>query len=110
MADPSDKRRYPRVASQILVRLTRLDAGPGGDLSSTRNLSLGGCTVVHDHPLGADTPLRLVFCMGESVVEAKGRTVYEIARKDGCFDLGIEFLEMPPEDAELLGQFFEPSR
>jgi len=109
MSKPNEKRRFPRMASQILVRLTRLDGLQGGDLSSTRTLGLGGCLVVHDQPLGSDTPLRLVFCLGDSVLEARGRTVYEIARKDGCFDTGIEFLEMSPEDRRLLEKYFEPA-
>jgi len=110
MSQPREKRRFPRMASQILVRITPLDRDHGGDLSSTRTIGLGGCLVVHDRPLGPGTPLRLVFCLGDSVLEARGQTVYEIPRKDGCFDLGIEFLELTPEDRSLLEQFFEPLR
>lgn len=108
MAEPDERRRFPRFASRILVRLTRLDEAAWGELSSTRDLSLGGCTVAHDLRLEAGTPLRLVLCLGDSVIEAYGRVVHERARGDGCFDLGIQFLQMPATDHGLLEGFFEP--
>ncbi len=106
MPEFAKKRRFPRIASQILVRLQRLDEGGVGELFTTRTIGLGGCMVVQERSLGTGVPVRLVFCLGDDVVEAKGRSLYELVRKDGCFDVGIEFTELPSETRAALDHLF----
>lgn len=107
MADSTERRKFPRVAARIAVRLTRLDAGQAGDLFLTKSVSLGGCMVIHEGALGEGTPVRLVFYLKDEVAEARGRVVHETPRAGGWYDLGVEFFELPVLDRSALEALFE---
>jgi hypothetical protein len=107
MADYSRQRRFPRIASQNPVMVTRSDDEHVGSLTLTQTLSVGGCLAITDEKLGNGATVKVVISVHGQVVEALGRVVYEARRKDGRFDAGIEFLRLPALDRVVIERLFE---
>lgn len=107
MGEYAKERRFPRLASENPVLVTRLDDDHVGSLTVTRSLGLGGCLAITDEKLGVGARVKVVISVHGAVVEATGRVVYETVRPDRRFDTGIEFLELPALDRVVIERLFE---
>jgi hypothetical protein len=106
MVDESHpKRHYPRIPSgnAVLVRcLGGIRATEG--FAKTEVVGLGGCMFVSDEPLGIGSVLELFISVEGRVLNTIARVVYEIPREPSHVEVGVEFLEISPEDREELGR------
>jgi len=96
------KRRFPRVRLDrpALVRLLdpEPDQYPQEDFAKARVLGAGGCMVESPFPLGFGSLTDVLIALGERVVRADGRVVWEAERAPGRHEVGVEFLRISSAD------------
>ncbi len=102
------KRRYPRIRSRHAVLVKRLGPEPLEGFSRTGVVGLGGCMFLADEPLGEGSVLELLIAVRGDVVRATARVVYELPRAPGRREVGVEFLDLPDRDREVLINLFPP--
>ena len=56
--------------------------------------------------LGDGSTLLLTILVEHNVVEVKAKVVYELAKGDHAFEVGVEFLEVAPTDKAILETLF----
>jgi c-di-GMP-binding flagellar brake protein YcgR len=98
---PPSRRRFPRVSTDAVVLVTTVGDADAERLARTRNVSLGGCQVVVDGTLRRGTLVQVLVRVGDHVVDALGRVVYEL-RQGGRVEAGIEFLYLSDGDRRQL--------
>jgi len=100
------RRRFPRVSIDrpALVRLVEPDPylKPFEDFTRAQTLGAGGCMFVSPETLGFGSLAVLLISLGHKVVRADGKVVYEKPRRDGSLEVGVEFLNMSPEDRAVI--------
>jgi len=96
------KRRFPRVRVDrpALVRLVdpEPDQFPQEDFAKARVLGAGGCMVESPFPLGYGSLTDVLIALGERVVRADARVVWEAERTPGRHEVGVEFLRISRGD------------
>jgi hypothetical protein len=100
-------RRFPRIASQHAVLVTRLGADEKEALTATRSLGLGGCGFLSNESLGAGSLVEVLISVRHEVIRTKAKVAYEIAEADGRCEVGLEFLELADSDRERIMQLLE---
>jgi hypothetical protein len=103
------RRRFPRIDSHHSVLLKRL-GDQMEEFAKTKTIAVGGCSVVSNDRIGVGSSLELLIAVEGGVVTAHGRVIYENELGDGRFDVGVEFRDLSPEDAERIQQVFEKPR
>jgi hypothetical protein len=98
--DPK-QRRFPRIAAEHAVMVTRAGPETLEAFAKTRDLGLGGCMFLSDEPLGTGSVIELLISLSGRVVRTTARVIYENA-SDRRFEVGVEFLRLDPADRELL--------
>lgn len=93
----SDKRKFPRVAAHATVLVESLEAGGAEELARTNTIGRGGCGFLSAEPLGEGTPLLVLISAGLDVVRVHGRVAHS-RPVDGGNEVGVEFLDLGPED------------
>jgi hypothetical protein len=109
MADElPDQRRFPRIAAEHAVLVTKTKAGTETleEFAKTRSLGLGGCMFLSDEPLGLGSVIEVLISLAGRVVPTTARVVYERAN-DRRFEIGVEFLRLDPGDRQFLQSFFD---
>jgi hypothetical protein len=96
------QRRFPRVPSENVVLLHKLEDGADEELAKTGTVGLGGCMIVSKTSVGAGSLLSLMISVGGRVVKTEARVVYELEKGPREFHVGVEFLRLLPSDRELL--------
>jgi len=100
-------RRFPRIASNHSVLVTKLDNGAEG-FGMTKTIALGGCCVVSTERVGVGSSVELLIAIDrDHVVKALGRVVYERVLEDGYCEVGVEFVHINDEDAKAIEGLFE---
>jgi c-di-GMP-binding flagellar brake protein YcgR len=99
------QRRFPRIAAEHTVLVTKTGAENREELSRTRDLGLGGCMFLSDEPLGTGSVIEVLISIGRRVVPTTARVVYERA-SERRFEIGVEFLRLDPGDHQFLQSFF----
>lgn len=112
-----NRRRFPRVNYPCLVILRQLSNPELSDviLTHTENIGMGGVCVVIKKDLKVFTPVELELDLLDlgSHITCKGRVVWNVQRKYDdikkpfFFDIGIEFLDMTPENSLQLQDIIE---
>ena len=122
----AERRRYPRLPIHIHVNFQPLSqpAAPGETESRSENLSLGGVAVntVHALPIGQVVRImlhiparellrekeRLTRPQGEEIIGilVEGRVAW-CASSGSTYRIGLEFMNMEPDDRECLRRFLE---
>ena len=102
MSEDQTQRRYPRVDADHVVLVKRLGPPPVEGFTRTRVMGLGGCMLVSDEPLGAESRLEVLLSFSGRVVSTRGRVAYEINAAPGVYEVGVEFLEVADDDREFL--------
>ena len=101
------KRRYPRVPSENVVLLQKLERGSEEELAKTDVVGLGGCSVVSKSQLGVGSLVKLLISVSGHVIKTEARVVYEHKRGPREYHAGLEFLRLLPSDKELLTKLLE---
>lgn len=92
----TERRRFPRLNVPVLFRAAKMEE----DASPTYNLGLGGVRIFSNRYVkkGKQMEIELCFPEGNSVV-ATVRVVWTKVLPEGsdaAFDVGLEFINLPP--------------
>lgn len=100
------KRRFPRIPSQNAVLVRKLGQEAVEGFAKTKVVGLGGCMFVSDEQIGVDSYLDLLISVRGRVAKALGRVVYEIPKEQEEVEVGVEFVQIAPEDREIIEALF----
>ncbi|MBZ0166461.1 MAG: PilZ domain-containing protein [Candidatus Omnitrophica bacterium] len=107
--DYPDKRLYPRISGSI-IEYSYLST-PSFQLTAfLKDLSMGGaCIYAHDEiPPVTNLALLIHHFSDEAPIEARGQVIWQRPSKiSGCFDTGIRFIKLEPEEQAKLTAFIE---
>jgi hypothetical protein len=84
------------VRNTVLV--VQHEGAPLDELGKTRTLGLGGCGFVSVRSFGVGSVLDLMIATRPIAIQTRARVVYELPREGGDVEIGVEFLELAPED------------
>lgn len=101
------QRRFPRVASRNSVLVQKLGERDVEEFARTKTLGLGGCSFFSAEKFGIDAILNLLISVEHTVIQSKARVAYEMPTEDGRFEIGVEFVEMRPEDRQVINRILE---
>ncbi len=97
----SDRRKYPRIASDQLVSFTPFGGAPS--LGDADDVSLGGIRIkIVGCKFRKDDLLLVNFNVSEQTIEAVGRVVWLKQMDDMTAEIGLEFVRIDPWAARLL--------
>lgn len=109
-----ERRRFIRLPVEIKVKFKPIEElidTRGLKPARVKNLSTGGILFHSDKKLGNDSvlQLKLDFARGKSSygLAAIGRVVRCSKLKNGQYNIGVQFLEIYPDDLNLLNGFIE---
>lgn len=105
-----DNRRFPRLGAQHAVLVKRLGHPDDEAFARTRTVGLGGCSFVHDEPLGKGTVVELLISVRNDVVRATARVVNELKLRDGSYEECMEFLFISDVHKRILEMLFARGR
>ena len=89
------RRQYPRVPADNVVMIHRIGPADQEAMATTRQIGLGGLMITSVESLGVDSFLRLTITIGNEMVEATGRVVWERDAEEGeGFDVGVAFISI----------------
>jgi c-di-GMP-binding flagellar brake protein YcgR len=97
-------RRYPRVTSELPVRLRILGERRPEALTRTQIISPGGCMLVSDRSIGFGSLMEVTISCEGQMLRADGRVAWEKRKSPGEHEVGIEFLRITPRDRAVLEQ------
>ncbi len=97
-------RRFPRIPSELPVRLRILGERRPEALARTRIISPGGCMLVSDHSIGFGSLMEVTISCEGQMLSADGRVAWEKRKSPGEHEVGIEFLRITPRDRAVLEQ------
>ena len=92
---PAERRRFPRIAQELVVRYEALDVQPTSDQGRTLNLSAGGVLILAHQPLPAGQRVRVVLALpgDDSPIEITGQVGRVRSLSDRVHEVAIEFVE-----------------
>jgi len=102
-----NQRRFPRAKCQCKVRLKQHNQ-TFTIAAVTENVGLGGVCVLLERGLDIFSPVDLELNLedGKAPVKTQGTIVWVVRRRElkkgACFDTGVEFAELSPEDKSRL--------
>jgi c-di-GMP-binding flagellar brake protein YcgR len=91
----AERRRFPRIAQELLVRYEALDVQPTSDQGRTLNLSAGGVLILAHQPLPTGQRVRVVLALpgDDSPIEITGQVGRVRSVSDRVHEVAIEFVE-----------------
>ena len=109
----SDRRRYPRLASQLSVKYKLVDQ-PDDDFvrEITNSIGQGGCFIRTKRPHPMKSKLDIILELRNRHITMQGEVRYVIPYDDEAKGvqfpgMGIQFLIIPNDDQEFIGKFVE---
>jgi c-di-GMP-binding flagellar brake protein YcgR len=92
---PIERRRFTRIAEELVVRYEALDVQPTRDHGRTLNLSAGGLLILAHQPLPAGQRIRVVLALpgDDSPIEITGQVGRVRSLSDRVHEIAIEFVE-----------------
>lgn len=92
---PAERRRFPRIAEELVVRYEALDEQPSVDQGRTLNLSAGGVLILAHQPLPQGQRVRVVLALpgDDSPIEITGQVGRVRSLSDRVHEVAIEFVE-----------------
>jgi c-di-GMP-binding flagellar brake protein YcgR len=92
---PAERRRFPRIAEELVVRYEALDEQPSSDQGRTLNLSAGGVLILAHQPLPTGQRIRVVLALpgDDSPIEITGQVGRVRSLSDRVHEVAIEFVE-----------------
>jgi hypothetical protein len=92
---PAERRRFPRIAEELVVHYEVLDVQPSNDQGRTLNLSAGGVLILAHQPLPTGQRVRVVLALpgDDSPIEITGQVGRVRSLSDRVHEVAIEFVE-----------------
>lgn len=102
-----EQRRHPRFRSLQLSYVCLDESGSvvKQGMGRTLNLSRSGILLETYFPISSSHTVLLSLGLEEEVVDLHGRAVHLSTKKQGVYEVGIEFLDSPPEALATLDRF-----
>lgn len=97
-------RRFPRVPSQLPVRLRILGERRPEALTQTRIISAGGCMLVTERSIGFGSLMEVTLSCDGQILRADARVAWERRKSPSEHEVGIEFLRITTRDRAVLEQ------
>jgi hypothetical protein len=97
----SEKRRQPRIASELSVRL-RHARRDSASARTIQNVSVGGIACYSDEPVPTGDRVAVEMAIGEQHFQLQGRVVWCRGGTGGRYELGLRFEEEPADSRERL--------
>lgn len=101
MSEHHGERRFPRFDAEHTALLKTIDEGAEG-FARTRVVSIGGCGIVLPEPIPSGVAVELLLAIESQVFQLFGRTIYSRRIGPDRVEVGLEFLDVVEEDADLL--------
>ena len=114
--DGIDRRRFVRLNADVPVKYSLPKNSYDLKITKAKNISAGGICVTLNEKLASDTKISLEICLPtpNRHIVARGKVAWveeevKSNNKEGtrCFNVGIEFKEMSPEDRDALFHFIK---
>lgn len=109
-SERQERRRFPRIRSENLVLVKKVDEKPEKAVARTVDVGMGGCRFVNDLRLGKNSVVDIVLICDKEFIEVVGKILYELPRDDGFFDVGVEFSVIAKGDKERLQRLVDGGR
>jgi len=74
-------------------------------ITKTTNLSMGGMKMRTEFPVPLHEELEISIRMGDEIFKSEGKVMYANERKNGDYDIGVNFINAPEESLNLLSQY-----
>ncbi len=74
-------------------------------ITKTINLSIGGMKIRTEFPVPLHEELEISIRLGDQIFRSQGKVIYANERKDGNYDIGVNFVNAPEENLDLLSQY-----
>jgi hypothetical protein len=74
-------------------------------ITKTTNLSMGGMKMITEFPVPLHEELEIAIKIGDDVFRSQGTVIYANERKDGDFDIGVNFINSSQESLHLLNHY-----
>ena len=97
-----ERRRHKRFELINLVIYKQFEIE---EVTKTINLSMGGMQMRTEFPVPLDEELDIAIKIGDDIFRSPGKVIYANEREDGNFDIGVNFINSPPESINLLSQY-----
>ncbi|UCD71266.1 MAG: PilZ domain-containing protein [Syntrophobacterales bacterium] len=101
-AAPKERRKYRRFELINLVVYKQFEIEK---ITKTINLSIGGMKMRTEFPVPLHEELEIAIKIDDDIFRSQGKVVYTNERKDGNFDIGVNFINSPEESLNLLSQY-----
>jgi hypothetical protein len=90
---PAERRRFPRIADELVVSFEKLDLQPSREQGRTLNLSAGGVLILAHEPLPQGQRIRVVLALpgDDSPIEITGQVGRVRSISDRVHEIAIEF-------------------
>jgi c-di-GMP-binding flagellar brake protein YcgR len=98
------RRRFPRISSQLPVRLRILGERRPEALTLTQVISPGGCMLVTDRSIGFGSLMEVTISCDGQVLRADGRVAWEKRKSPQEHQVGVEFIRITARDRSVLEQ------
>jgi len=98
----SPVRRFPRIPAKHSIVVRKIGGPLQGRLATTAILGLGGCCFTHVEPQEVGHTLYLSILIGHELAQARVRVVYTRPRDEGDYEIGVEYVEVPQRDLDLI--------
>jgi hypothetical protein len=108
--DRKEHRRYPRIPAEFTVLVKHLGQPDDEGIAKTKSVGVGGCSFIHDEPLGRGTVVEVLISMHGEVVRATARVVNEVVQSDSRFEEHMEFLFISDVHRQVLERLLERKR
>lgn len=105
----AERRRYPRVESLNLVSVGKVQESLVG-VARTLVMSEGGALLEMAEPYPVHTVFRLDLSLEGDLLSVQAEVRDISAGDDGMYEVGVRFVDLPPEDRERLEQFIAERR
>jgi c-di-GMP-binding flagellar brake protein YcgR len=110
-----NRRKFPRANFPCLIKVLREGDPLEVILTHTENISLGGACVILKKSVDLFSPvdIELDLMDGGDIITCHGKVVWAVRRKaieshkPSCYDLGLEFVDITPENRARVGQTVE---
>jgi c-di-GMP-binding flagellar brake protein YcgR len=91
----AERRRFTRIAEELVVRFEALDEQPSREQGRTLNLSAGGVLILAHQPLPQGQRIRVVLALpgDDSPIEITGQVGRVRSLSDHVHEVAIEFVE-----------------
>lgn len=97
-----ERRRHKRFELINLVVYKQFEIEK---ITKTINLSMGGMKMRTEFPVPLHEELEISIKIGDKIFKSAGKVIYANERRDGDYDIGVNFINAPEESLNLLSQY-----